>query len=84
MIIRKKITPEFYKLVKSGTKKFELRLADFKIKKGDTLILVEYNAKRRPTGREIKHKVKYVLKFKLNDFGQEKEIKKHGLYVIQI
>ena len=84
MIIRKKITPKFYKLIKSGKKKFELRLADFKIKPGDTLVLVEYDKKRNQTGRQLKRKVKYVLKFKLNDFGQAKEIKKHGLYVIQI
>jgi ASC-1-like (ASCH) protein len=83
MIVSKKISPKFYKLIKSDKKKFEVRLADFKIKPGDTLVLVEYNTKRKPTGRQLKRKVKYVYKFKLNDFGQAKEIKKYGLYVIQ-
>jgi ASC-1-like (ASCH) protein len=40
-IIRKKIWPEYFKLVTSGKKRFELRVADFDIKEGDTLILKE-------------------------------------------
>ena len=36
MIIKKKIWPEFFELIKSGKKKFELRVADFDIKEGDT------------------------------------------------
>jgi len=83
-IIKKKIWPKYFKDVKSGKKKFELRLADFKIREGDTLILGEWNPKRKEyTGRKIKKKVKYVLKFNLNDFGQKKEIRKKGLYVVQ-
>jgi len=84
MIIKKKIWPEWFKIVKSGEKKFELRLADFRIKKGDILVLEEWNPKtKKYTGRKIRKKVKYTLKFKLDDFGQEKEIRKKGLYVIQ-
>ena len=83
-IIKKKIWPKWFNLVKSGKKKFELRLADFRVKKGDVLILEEWNPKtKKYTGRKIKKKVKYVLKFKLNDFGQKKKIEKKGLYVIQ-
>ena len=83
-IIKKKIWPEWFKLVKSGKKKFELRLADFRIKQGDVLILEEWNPKtKKYTGRRIKKKVKCTLRFKLDDFGQEKEIKKKGLYIIQ-
>ncbi len=83
-IIKKKIWPKYFELVKSGKKKFELRLADFKIRGGDTLIFEERNPKRKEyTNRKIKKKVKYVLKFNLNDFGQKKEIEKKGLYVIE-
>ena len=83
-IIKKKIWPEWFKLIKSGKKKFELRLADFRVKKGEVLILEEWNPKtKKYTSRKIKKKVKYVLKFKLNDFGQKKKIEKKGLYVIQ-
>lgn len=84
VLIKKKIWPKYFKDVKSGKKKFELRLADFKIRVGDTLILQEWNPKKKKyTGRKVKKKVKYVLKFNLNDFGQKKEIEKKGLYVIQ-
>jgi hypothetical protein len=82
--IKKKIWPKLFELVKSGKKKFELRIADFKIKEGDVLILEEWDPKKKEyTGRKIQRKARYILKFKLDDFGQEKEIKKKGLYVIQ-
>lgn len=84
-IIKKKILPEYFELVKSGKKKFELRLADFKIKEGDILVLEEWDPKKKEyTGKKLKRKVKYILKFHLDDFGQKKEIEKKGLYVIQL
>lgn len=84
-IIKKKIWPEYYNLIKSGKKKFELRLADFKIREGDTLVLEEYDPKKKEyTGRKINKKVKYVLKFSLDKFGQKEKIEKKGLYVIQL
>lgn len=84
-IIKKKILPEYFELIKSGKKKFELRLADFDVKEGDTLILEEWTglgADRKPTGRTIEKKVGYVLKFDLDKFGQKEAIEKHGLYVL--
>ena len=82
-IIRKKITPKFFKEVQDGEKKFELRLADFDIKEGDALILEEWDPElKKYTGRKIEKKVNYVLKFNLDDFGQKKEIEEKGLYVI--
>ena len=84
-VIKKKIWPEFFELVKSGKKNFELRLADFDIKEGDTLILEEWNPKTEEyTGKKLEKQVKYVLKFNLDDFNQRKKIEKHGLYVIQL
>lgn len=83
-VIKKKIDPDYFELVKSGRKRFELRLADFNIREGDTLILEEWDSEiKEYTGRTIEKKVDYILSFKLNDFGQEEEIKKEGLYVIQ-
>jgi len=83
-IIEKKIWPKYFELVKSGKKKFEFRLADFRIKEGDFLLLKEWDPlTKKYTGREIKKKVNYILKFKLNDFKQEREMKEKGLYVIQ-
>lgn len=84
-LIKKKIWPEYFKLVSSGKKKFELRSADFDVKEGDTLLLEEWNPKTNQyTGRKIEKKVSFILKFNLNDFGQEEVIKKKGLVVVQV
>ena len=85
MTIKKKIWYEYFDLVNSGKKKFELRVNDFDVKEGDILILEEWDKKTKQyTGRKIEKKVGYVLKFKLDDFGQEKEIREKGLQIIQI
>ncbi len=82
--IEKKIRPEYFRLVKSGKKQFELRLADFRIKEGDMLLLREWDPKTRGcTGRVIRKRVRYLLKFNLDKFDQKKEIIKKGLYVLQ-
>ena len=84
-IIEKKIWPEYFELVSSGKKKFELRLADFNVKEGDILLLEEWYPKTKEyTGRKIEKRVSFILKFNLNDFGQEEVIKEKGLVVIQI
>ncbi|PIP18572.1 MAG: hypothetical protein COX42_00065 [Parcubacteria group bacterium CG23_combo_of_CG06-09_8_20_14_all_35_6] len=84
-IIKKKSWPKVFSLMKSGKKKFDLRVADFKIKEGDTLIMEEYDPKNKKlTGRRLTKKVKYVMKFNLNDFGQKAKVVKNGLYIIQV
>jgi hypothetical protein len=84
-VIKKKIWPEYFELVASGKKRFELRLADFDVKEGDVLVLEEWDPKTKEyTGRKIEKKIDYFIKFKLDDFGQKKEIEKTGLYIIQL
>ena len=63
-VIKKKSWPKIFNLMKSGKKKFDLRVADFKVKAGDTLILEEYDPKKKAyTGRKISKKVIYVFTF---------------------
>lgn len=84
-IIKKKIWSEYFNLVSSGKKKFELRLNDFEIKEGDTLILEEWDPKiKEYTGRKIEKKVGYILRFKLDDFGQKEGLEQKGLLVISM
>ena len=84
-IIKKKFWPQYFDLVASGKKKFDLRLADFDVQEGDTLILEEWDpVTKQYTGRTIEKTVDFVLKFDLNSFGQAREIQEKGLYVIQI
>jgi ASC-1-like (ASCH) protein len=84
-VIKKKIWPEYYDLVASGKKKFELRLADFKVKEGDTLLLEEWDPNTKEyTGRRLEKKVGYILRFSLDDFGQKKEIEEKGLLIMSL
>ena len=83
-IIKKKSWPKVFEAVRSGKKKFEVRLADFRMKKGDILILAEWDPKRKKfTGKEIRKKVSFVYTFQLDAFGQKKAIEKKGLHIIQ-
>lgn len=85
--IEKKIWPEYFKEILKGKKTFELRLANFKIKEGDILILKEWDPKKkRFTGREIEKRAGFILKFKPGrlPFYSEKEIKKYGLQIISL
>ena len=83
-IVKKKIWPKYFELISSGKKRFELRLADFDVQEGDTLILEEWNPENKEyTGRTIEKKIDYILKFNLDSFGQEREIKDKGIFIIQ-
>ena len=57
-----KTWPEYFKMVASGMKPFELRKNDRGFKVGDTLILLEYNPKYGEyTGRKRVRKVTCVV-----------------------
>jgi hypothetical protein len=82
-IIEKKIWPEYFQKIKDGTKKFELRLANFPVKEGDKLILKEWAPDTEQyTGRELEKTVSYVLKTKDVTFWSQKEINRHGFQII--
>jgi ASC-1-like (ASCH) protein len=85
-IIKKKIWPEYFEVMASGKKRYELRLNDFEINEGDTLVLEEWNPKTKEyTGRRIEKKVTYVGKFRIDQlFWPEKEIKDKGIQIISL
>jgi len=83
--ITKKMWPEEFEAVLSGKKKIDIRVADFNINEGDTLILEEWNPETKQyTGRKIEKKVGSVAKFKLDSYGQRELVEKEGLYAIQL
>jgi len=86
MTIEKKIWGEYFDKVASGEKNFDLRLADWKISVGDTLILREWNKdKKEYTGRQIERKVTYLIKTKgAEEWGMwtKEDIKKFGFQII--
>lgn len=86
--IEKKLWSEYYDQIASGKKKYEMRLNDFEVVEGDTLVLREWNKdKKEYTGREIEKKVTRVNKFRLEDlyaFWPKEEIEEGGMQIISI
>lgn len=85
-IIKKKIWPKYFEAVASGKKKFELRLNDFEVNEGDTLVLEEWDPEtKKLTGRKVERVVTYIAKFKLDElFWPKEEIEEKGIQVISM
>jgi hypothetical protein len=84
-VIEKKIWPMFFDKIANGERRYEIRLADFELTKGDTLVLKEWDPLRqRFTGRQINKVVHTIEKIDVSKFWSAEQIKKHGLYVIEI
>lgn len=83
MKIEKKVCPEYFQRIVDGTKKYELRLADWECSPGDTIVLREWNPEASQyTGREVEKRVTYVMKTKDLAFWSEKDINQHGFQII--
>ncbi len=84
--VEKKCWPEYFEKIIKGEKGFELRLADFEISRGDTLVLKEWNPETRQyTGRQTQKKAGRITRIN-NLFGMynKEDIEKHGILVIEI
>ena len=85
MEIRKGVQAGFFEKILSGEKKFEVRLANFECKKGDTLILEEEDAKTgKLTGRILKKKITYVTKTKDLKYWPKEDVEKYWFQVMQL
>ena len=86
--VEKKVWPEYFEQILSGSKTFELRLNDFDIAEGDTLLLKEWNPETKTyTGRETTRTVGYVGKWKLPEltiFHSQEEIDEKGIQIISL
>jgi len=86
-VIKKKIWPQNFEAVKAGKKRHDMRLADFDVQEGDTLVLEEWDPDTgKYTGRSIEKKVSYVSKFKMDSvpFWAEQEIREKGFQIISL
>lgn len=84
-VIHKKIWPKYFDEIASGKKKFELRLGDFEVNEGDTLVLEEWdNEKKAYTGRTVEVIATYVLETKGQKFWTQEKVEKYGFQIIQI
>ncbi len=86
--IEKKVWPEYFQQILDGSKTFELRLNDFDIEEGDTLVLKEWSPDTKDyTGRILEKKVGYVGKWKIDDltvFWSRDSIEEKGLQIISL
>ncbi|MDP3986350.1 MAG: DUF3850 domain-containing protein [Candidatus Veblenbacteria bacterium] len=85
-VIHKKAWPELFEAVRTGKKKFDLRLNDVEIAEGDTLVLEEWDPQTKAyTGRKLEKRVTYALKFKVSElWWPEEEVHTHGLQIISL
>ena len=82
--IHKKVWSEYFDKIISGKKKLELRLADFEVNEGDTLVLEEWDKdKKEYTGRKVEVVATYILKTKGQAFWTQEEVDKYGFQIIQ-
>jgi len=82
--IHKKVWREYFEKIISGKKKLELRLADFEVNEGDTLVLEEWDKDKKDyTGRKVEVVATYILKTKDQTFWPAEEVEKYGLQIIQ-
>lgn len=86
--IEKKVWPEYFQQILDGKKTFELRLHDFGIREGDTLVLREWDSVIKDyTGRKLSRTVGYVGAWKVDDltkFWPREDIDKHGIQIISL
>lgn len=83
MKIRKKTWTPYFQEILDGKKTFDVRLANFNCKKGDILVLEEYDQKKKLyTGRRIEKEITFILNTKEQKFWKQSEINKNGLLII--
>jgi len=86
MKIEKKVQEKYFNDIIDGKKRFEVRLADFKCKLGDTLVLLEEKqGTKELTGRKVDLELLYKLNTKaVEKFYSKKDIEKYGLLILAV
>ncbi len=86
MRIEKKVQHEYFKAATEGKKRFEVRLADFRCKPGDILVLKEQKqGAKELTGKRMECEVLYKFNTKeMERFHKKEEIEKHGFVILAI
>ncbi len=86
MKIIKGVQSKYFCDVIDGRKRFEIRLADFKCKPGDVLILREQKqGSKKLTGRKVELEILYNINTRnLYKYYSKKDIDKYGLLIMGI
>lgn len=84
-LISKKAYADYFRLVQSGQKTFDLRVADFDVEPGDVLELVEIDETKKPTGKSLRRKVGVVAHTKRMEAWYDSEgVSKNGYLVMSL
>lgn len=87
-IIKKKLWKEYWDFFESGKKKYDLRLDEFDIQEGDTLVLEEWDKEKNEyTGRVMERKVTYVGRLKMdgsNFVWTKEELEEKGIVIMSL
>lgn len=86
MKIIKKVKEKYFNAIMDGRKRFEVRLADFECKEGDTLVLREQSGDTEDlSGRELNCEVLYKFNTKeIEQYYKKEDIEKHGLVILAV
>ncbi|MBD3312643.1 DUF3850 domain-containing protein [archaeon] len=82
-VIEKKVWPEFFEELESCERGIEVRINDFIVNPGDTIVFREFNpVKDDYTGRKVSRVVQEVKKVDLTRFYKLEDIKDKGVLLI--
>lgn len=85
MIHRKKCIPSLFEDVRTGKKRFEVRLADFEVSVGDRIVLEEWDPEKQVySGRSFSVEIEYILKTKDMPAWTPEKVAEYGFQVMQI
>lgn len=84
MEVKIHLDKEIFEKVKSGEKKFEIRLGNKGIEEGNTLIIIQRDEGGNPTNNIIRKKAGHVQLTKDLDYWDGDDIKKFGFEIIQL
>lgn len=85
MTHHKKCIPSLFEDVRTGKKRFEVRLADFEVESGDKIVLEEWNPVESVyTGRKCTIEIDYILKTKDLPVWTSEKVQEYGFQIMQI
>ena len=75
---------KMFEEMKKGNKKFEIRLGNMNIQKGDTLKIIKRDIEGNPTAEHLNKKITNVTKTKELSYWTEEQINKHGFTIMSL
>ncbi len=86
MKIYKKVQHKYFEILLEGRKQFEIRLADFKYKPGDILVLLEQKkGTKKLSGRKFECEILFTINTKTAEkFWPKRKIDRYGLAVLSL